>query len=208
LCTQDICHENVVVNGIESRWQSRSNNGDLFPFRSLFPWRCYFIDFEYVIRLIPDANPEEITVAAEPFGKYARWLVAREIMGPERCESISRGCISIGEYALGRAVSFFLFEFMVDGEALSISGPPPPGINAIFASMTTIQPSERCTTRSAYEFFSNICESLTDEHLASSVSERLPSPEDEAERHRRLALDQYKYQGPALPIAFQYSGIL
>jgi hypothetical protein len=62
-----------------------SNKGELAPYRSLFPWRCYFIDFEYAIQISPDATADEMAVAAEPIEiYYIRWLAAPEVMGPER----------------------------------------------------------------------------------------------------------------------------
>jgi hypothetical protein len=49
--------------------------------RSLCPWRCYFIDFEFSVRISDGANTEDIAVASQPLEKYDRYLVAPEATG-------------------------------------------------------------------------------------------------------------------------------
>jgi hypothetical protein len=44
-----------------------------------------------------------------------------------------------------------------------------PGLNAIFENMTRDQPAERCNVREAFERFSKLRDSQSEEQLASSV---------------------------------------
>jgi serine/threonine protein kinase len=89
---QDIAENNIVVNGVGGRAP-----GDVVaPYRSLFPWRCYLIDFEFAIQLPAGSTPEEIAVAAVPFDRYLRWLAAPEILGPTRYDPFSADVYQLG----------------------------------------------------------------------------------------------------------------
>jgi hypothetical protein len=62
--------------------------------------------------------------------------------------------------------------------------------------MTKIQPVERCTARDALERILKLCESLSDELLASSVPSKVEYLSDEeVKRLRDSAFDQFRKGG-------------
>jgi hypothetical protein len=58
--------------------------------------------------------------------------------------------------------------------------------------MTKVQPSERCTARDAFDRFSKIRESLSDDELASSVPKAPLFFTEDADKCRISAFEQFK----------------
>jgi len=98
---QDICEENIVVNVSGNRGSS--------GWRSIFPIRYWYIDFEYAVRFPTGARFDDCRVKGLPAERWGRDIA------PEAVKADSYDPFAVDVFALG-IVFWHLFSVMSSSE--------------------------------------------------------------------------------------------
>ncbi|TDL26440.1 hypothetical protein BD410DRAFT_521319 [Rickenella mellea] len=161
---RDIAEDNILINHKSSR-----PRGKCPPFRSLYPVRYFFIDFEYAIRFPEDSDPSTRLVSR--IKEISRF-------GAPETQSDTRYCpFAADVFNLG----FFYFENFrqLDGDLVPIVD--------IFRDMLNHDPKQRITASDALTKFSALRDMLSPDTLQRPVPPRIIiCGDDDAEGVRKF----------------------
>jgi serine/threonine protein kinase len=181
---QDLDRDNILTNCVAGPCQARGQReGDVSPFRSLFPVRYYINDFEFAVTFDADSEPSSRVVSGLPItgirtGQYGRDPAPEMLSGSPYCPfradiwqlgTMFMSCFDVSGHS---ALLVDLTKRSIYQQLGHFSEP----LIALFKTMRSEDPSVRPSAASALERVRQISRELPYHTLSSAVPKKPVSP--------------------------------